>query len=55
MNEGEKKQRDRVNPPGKRPYRKPRLEIYGELGQITGMVGMKGAADGGAGKSNQTR
>lgn len=29
--------------PAKRPYRKPRLEVYGELGQITGAVsGSKG-------------
>ena len=40
-------QGDRPERTPKRPYRKPRLEVYGELGQITGAVGHKGASDNG--------
>jgi hypothetical protein len=32
----------------KKPYRRPRLEIYGNLHEITDAVGMTGAADGAA-------
>jgi hypothetical protein len=39
---------DHTKPSTKRPYSKPRLEVYGELGQITGSVGHKGATDNGA-------
>ena len=33
----------RPNAKPKRPYRKPHLEVYGELGQITGAAGSKGS------------
>ena len=49
------KQQPEPAPPPKRPYSKPRLEVYGELGQITGAVGHKsGTADGATGKITST-
>jgi hypothetical protein len=38
----------------KRPYQKPRLEVYGNLGQLTGTVGHDGNPDGGKG-NNKTQ
>lgn len=37
-----------VPPEKKKPYHKPVIEIYGSLQDITGMVGDKGAMDGGS-------
>ena len=48
MNESEKQKGDPAARRQKRPYSKPRLEVYGELGQITGSVGNKSTVgDGG--------
>ena len=47
MNSESKKTNDRtydVEP--KRPYHRPKLEVYGDLGSITGAVGGKGNLDG---------
>ena len=55
MSDSENRPRERVTPPQKRPYRKPKLEVYGELGQITGAVGHKGGLDGATGKVDGTK
>ena len=38
----------------KRAYQKPQLEVYGDLGEITGTVGKTGVLDGGTGSMNST-
>ena len=36
-------------PENKKPYRKPELVVYGNIGDITRNIGPKGADDGGGG------
>jgi hypothetical protein len=39
----------------RKPYMKPQLEIYGDLRQITQMVGKNGNDDSGTGQTHNTR
>ena len=32
----EEKEAEAVSPEGKKPYRKPQLQVYGDLGSLTG-------------------
>jgi hypothetical protein len=38
----------------KRAYQKPQLEVYGDLGEITGTMGKTGTIDGGTGSMSLT-
>ena len=38
----------------KRPYRKPQLQVYGDLREITQTFAMAGKMDGGAGQTDKT-
>lgn len=40
--------------PAKKPYRRPQLIVYGNIGQITQAVDMVGHADGGGAHNNKT-
>jgi hypothetical protein len=39
----------------RRPYEKPEFHIYGNLAQITTMLGMEGVSDGGTGNAKGSR
>jgi hypothetical protein len=55
MSDSDKRQPKPAQPP-KRPYRKPRLEVYGGLAKITAAVGHKsGNNDGATGKVTDTK
>jgi hypothetical protein len=34
----DQKEAESISPEGKKPYRKPQLQIYGDLGSLTGHV-----------------
>ena len=41
--------------PAKKPYESPRLEVYGDIRDLTDSVGMTGSADGAAMGNNKTQ
>lgn len=45
---------DAKQPPTRKPYKSPKLEIYGGIGKIVATSDMVGAKDGGGGKFSRT-
>ncbi len=43
-----------LNAKQKKPFRAPKLKIYGDVARITEAVGMSGAMDGAMGTNNKT-
>jgi hypothetical protein len=54
MDSQRKPERRTYGPELKRPYHRPKLEVYGDLGHITSTVGMKGNSDSGTGMTTNT-
>ena len=41
--------------PAKKPYESPRLEVYGDIREVTNIQGMTGSFDGAAHGNNKTQ
>jgi hypothetical protein len=54
MNRSSRDQNEHKVESGKKAYKRPRVQIYGDLRKITQTVGNMGAGDGGGGATSKT-